>query len=122
MPHYPDGLACPWYFVERLKFVAHELARVLRSVAASEDVGQLVSFENDFFEIRSYTQCKHEKDNAPCPYCRPNFKCGDVEVRWYKHLGRDTVINREITPREAFSIFSLCLHSIWELEEVLYNG
>lgn len=34
-----------------------------------------------------------------------NFKYQDIEISWYKHLGRGDSINREVSPAEAAKMF-----------------
>lgn len=34
-----------------------------------------------------------------------NFKYKDIEISWYKHLGRGDSINREVSPAEAAEMF-----------------
>ena len=37
-----------------------------------------------------------------------NFKFKDIEISWYKHLGRGMSINRKITKDEAIDLFDTC--------------
>lgn len=49
------------------------------------------------------------------PTCRvvlPNFRCGDVEVRWYKYIGRGMSVNREVSREEWREVFARCFASI----------
>lgn len=49
------------------------------------------------------------------PDCRvvlPNFRCEDVEVRWYKYIGRGMSVNREVPRAEWRDIFAKCFASI----------
>ena len=39
---------------------------------------------------------------------RYNFKWKDIEISWYKHLGRGTTINKEITHKGAAEMFDAC--------------
>jgi len=38
-----------------------------------------------------------------------NFKYKDIEVSWYKHLGRSTSVNRIITPDEINTMLNDCI-------------
>lgn len=70
-------------------------------------------FKNDVFEMRAY--CWNE-DSEEAKL--PNFKCGDIEIRWYKYLGRGTTINREVSPEEFIAVFEKCRASLdWALDE-----
>lgn len=49
------------------------------------------------------------------PSCRivmPNFRCGAVEVRWYKYIGRGMSVNREVSRSEWRDIFARCEESL----------
>lgn len=52
-------------------------------------------------------------DHQPnCSAARPNFKCGDVEVRWYKYIGRGMTANRELSRAEWRELFARCAASL----------
>lgn len=54
-------------------------------------------------------------DNNHASDCReaiPNFKCGDLEIRWYKYIGRGMSINREVSRAKLRRIFRKCRQSI----------
>lgn len=63
------------------------------------------SFKNDVFEVCAYSW----DDDYEQPY---NFKWRDVEISWYKYLGRDTTINQEIDPKKAIKLFDECIKSL----------
>lgn len=63
------------------------------------------SFENPIFKVEAYSW----DDNYEQPY---NFKWKDVEISWYKYLGRDTTINQEISPKKAKKMFVECVKSL----------
>ena len=46
----------------------------------------------------------------------PNFKFEDVEVRFYKHPGRNNSTNRELTPEEWASWYERALDAIWKAD------
>ena len=62
----------------------------------------------DAFEVHSYSWGDDEQ-----PY---NFKCGDVEISWYKHSGRGQSINVEPTPELAQTVLRKCILALaqWE--------
>ena len=47
-------------------------------------------------------------DDAP-EANRPNFKCGDVAIKWYKHCGRGMSTNKKMSAREWQELFIECL-------------
>ena len=73
---------------------------------------------NDVFEVQAYSW----DDEVEQPY---NFKCGDIEISWYKYLGRDTTINGEYTENEIINMYNKCMNSINKINkdefEVLIN-
>lgn len=79
-------------------------------------------FTNDVFEVHAYywgdCDCSLNDTGdeyihkSNCPVIRPNFKCGDLEVNWYKYLGRGMSINRQITIKEFNRLLLKCLKSL----------
>ena len=65
-------------------------------------------WKNDVFEVQAYSWDDEESQ----PY---NFKCGDIEISWYKHLGRDTTINRDFSKGEIIDMYNKCIDSINEV-------
>ena len=66
-------------------------------------------FKNDIFEVQAYSW----DDEVHQPY---NFKCDDIEISWYKYLGRDTTINGEYEPQKIIDMFNKCLQSILDMD------
>lgn len=62
-------------------------------------------FENDVFEVEAYSW----NDDYEQPY---NFKYKDIEISWYKYLGRDMTINKQVTTDEAVKMFNDCIKSL----------
>ncbi len=79
-------------------------------------------FINDAFEMHPYwwgdcTCGVDEEDeetphSSECRYVLANFKCGAVEVRWYKYIGRGMSVNREVSRKEWRDIFARCEASL----------
>lgn len=67
---------------------------------------------NDVFEMRSFVWCTHDGPDDSCKCNLPNFKCGDIEVTWYKYLGRGTRINGEYSADEIVDMYNRCYESI----------
>lgn len=54
-----------------------------------------------------------ENSHAPqCPAILPNFRCGDLEIRWYKYIGRGMSVNRQVTREELQGVFRRCEESL----------
>ena len=70
-------------------------------------------YKNEVFELEAFKW----DDKTKQPF---NFKWKDLEISWYKYLGRGTTVNREITPDEGVKMLNECLASIgkiWGLDD-----
>lgn len=63
------------------------------------------TFKNKVFEVQAYNW----NDEINQDY---NFKYKDIKISWYKHLGRDTTINKVITEEESKQMLEDCLNSL----------
>ena len=58
----------------------------------------------------------HEENthSDECPIDWPNFRhfASGVEITWYKYIGRDMQINKEVTIQEWLAIFVECVNSL----------
>ena len=103
---------CPLPIIALLEGIDSELDRVMWN-NTQEDYPSPFSntgnkFKNDTFEVEAYSW-----DDDRQEY---NFKYKDIQISWYKYLGRGTTINREVTPAEAFEMYEDCISSIKSLE------
>ena len=64
------------------------------------------SYRTDTFSIAAYNW-GDEKDGS--------FKWRDIEVNWYKNLGRGTYSNKDITPDEINEMLNDCLNNTTEI-------
>jgi hypothetical protein len=99
----------PPILVAVLREIDNGLGLVAESVddAGSPFQNTCLSFECDTFTVRS---CYWGDD--PEEQAKPNFVWQNVKVWWYKRLGRDTRVNREIGPVEANALLLDCLAAI----------
>lgn len=104
---------CPRWIVALLKELDNQLDRVMWNNTQKEYPSPFEntanSFKNDVFEVQAYNW----NDDVEQPY---NFKCGDIEISWYKYLGRDTTINEEYEPQVIIDMFNKCLQSILDMD------
>ena len=104
---------CPRWIVALLKELDNQLDRVMWNNTQKEYPSPFEntanSFKNDVFEVQAYNW----SDDIEQPY---NFKCGDIEISWYKYLGRDTTINDEYEPQVIIDMFNKCLQSILDMD------
>lgn len=84
------------------------------------------SFKNETFEMHTWVmdaECncdfmrkrsKRRRLHTHSSDCqmRPNFRCGDIEIRWYRHIGRSLEVNRTTSREELETMFKKCLKSI----------
>lgn len=104
---------CPRWIVALLNELNNQLDRVMWNIHQEEYQSPFEntanSFKNDVFEVQAYDW----NDDVEQPY---NFKCNDIEISWYKYLGRDTTINGEYEPQKIIDMFNKCLQSILDMD------
>lgn len=104
---------CPRWVVALLDSLDSELDRVMWNIHQEEYHSPFEntanSFKNDVFEVQSYSW----DDEVHQSY---NFKCDDIEISWYKYLGRDTTINGQYEPQKIIDMFNKCLQSILDMD------
>lgn len=104
---------CPEYIVALLDSLGGHLCRLMWNANQKEFPSPFENtggvFKNDTFEANAYSW-NDEKQSF-------NFKWEDVEVSWYKHLGRGTTINQKITPKKAIGMYNKCLGSLHRMDE-----
>lgn len=64
------------------------------------------SFKNDVFEVNAYYWGDDEKEMK-----KPNFKYKNIEISWYKYLGRGMDIP-EMTYEELDEMLNDCIKSL----------
>lgn len=99
----------PEWLESHLCFIEQEMERVMWNRHQREypspfrNTGE--RFENDTFVVEAYSW----DDSTPQPY---NFKWCDIEISWYKHVGRGATINRHVAPERGVEMLDACLASI----------
>ena len=46
-----------------------------------------------------------------------NFKCGDVEISWYKYCGRGCTMNSQHTIYEMIDMYDRCIKKLEEMNK-----
>lgn len=106
---------CEKYLVALLRDIARELERVMWNRTQKEyanpfeNSGNVDGFKNDIFEVHAFDW----NEDSDQQY---NFKYKDVEISWYKYLGRDVSINREISPEYAIRMYNNCIKSLYLMD------
>ena len=72
-----------------------------------------------FFDAEHVAWMKEHGHAADCPehwnntqVGLPNFQCGDTMIDWYKYIGRDTRVYRNLSRREIDEMFKKCFSSL----------
>lgn len=103
---------CPEWIIALLQDINRKLKIVAHNIeykefdSPFENTGN--SWANNVFEVQAYSW----NDEVKQQY---NFKCGNIEISWYKYLGRDTTINKEFTEKEIISMYNKCIESLNKL-------
>lgn len=105
---------CPEYIITLLKTLSIKLEMYYDKKYNKEYYNPFLNeynkFYNNVFTVESYEW----NDDIEQPY---NFKCDDVEISWYKYLGRDTTINGEYSKDYILDIFDKCWRSLDNTED-----
>ena len=99
-----------------MQYIQHELWRVQHNNGDEEQSpfdNSGMSYIADTFEVEAYSW--DETYNQPY-----NFKWKDLEISWYKYLGRGMSMNRETSPDEIVKMMNECLSSIRDTEKELF--
>lgn len=108
---------CEDYIVALLRNLDDELCRVMWNKNQEEYESPFQNTGNSFigknFEVHAYSW----DDESDQTY---NFKCGNIEISWYKYLGRGTTINGNYSKDEIISMYNACLKEIREIDDEHY--
>lgn len=104
--------------IAALSAIGYDISRVTNNCTGTPvypmgNTGE--SFTCDVFTAEAY-DWKNEFCEEECDARQVNFKWRDIEVSWYKYLGRGTVTNRPIKPDEIAEMLNDCLAALrdWE--------
>ena len=98
-----------------LVYIEEELCRIMENISQEDyddpfqNSGNVAGFKTETFEVHAY-----DWGNENQPY---NFKWGDFEVSWYKHVRRGLECNRPITNNELNLMLEQCLESLYNYEK-----
>lgn len=98
-----------------LEYIRKELRRVYWNIHQKEIIDPFDNtgcgkYKNDTFEVVAYSW----DDEKEQPY---NFKWRDVEISWYKYLGRGVSVNQQLAPDKINELLEDCLRSLEKEEE-----
>ena len=108
-------LRCPDYVLPILKGIDDEMSRIYWNKHQKEYTSPFSNSGNKFvcdvFEVHAY---KWDTDEDSIQ--NYNFKYKDIEISWYKHVGRDMTINREVEPKEITDMYTDIMETLRVIE------
>lgn len=106
---------CPDYLMDTLKKISTTLNHYFKydNVFGNPFSNSGSKYKNDVFEVEAYSWDEEYEQ----PY---NFKYKDIKISWYKYLGRDTTVNKEISYEECQEMENNCLKSIEKDLKIFY--
>lgn len=103
----------PLILIAALEYLGHEIVRVMQNIDGNYFQNPFENTANNFvcdaFEVYAYSWNEDIQQDF-------NFKCGDVEVSWYKYLGRGTSVNKQLSNDEIADLFYTCLNELYTIE------
>ncbi|MFZ6014995.1 MAG: hypothetical protein ACOYUZ_01420 [Patescibacteria group bacterium] len=63
-------------------------------------------------QINAWAEVERLQHSPDCRTVVPNFRCGDIEIDWYKYIGRGMSISRPVTREELEAMFAKCFDSL----------
>jgi len=107
--------------IAALSYIGYQIENV--NTAPNPMYNSGAGFECDTFKAEAYQWNELDTMDNPIPN-QQNFFWRDLEVHWYKWLGRDTFTNRKIWPDEINEMLEECLAALMahenNKEELLY--
>lgn len=109
-----QSFECPQYIIALLRDVNRVLHRMMWNNNQKEYDSPFENSGNSFkcsvFEVQAYNW----NDDVEQQY---NFKFNDIEISWYKYLGRDTTINKQISPERAIEMYDKCIKKLNKMDK-----
>ena len=114
---------CPNYIVALLREIDRQLDRIMWNIHQETYDSPFNNTSNSFklgnFEIQAYNWSDEESQDYNFIYRVDKTKANmpDLKISWYKYLGRDTTINREIDSNVMVQIFDDIIEQLHKYEE-----
>lgn len=104
---------CPSLLIAVLRDIDLEMNRVQWNILQEEYPSPFENTGSSFnlpeFSVQAYSWGDEEQ-----PY---NFKWNDIEISWYKYLGRGTTINRRVDNDEIAKLHEDCINALLKYEK-----
>lgn len=95
---------CPEYIEAALEYLANFFYnQELSDENPFRNTGY--NWSNDIFDVRAYDWNEEHIQSY-------NFKYKDIEISWYKYLGRGMSINRFVSEKECWEMLKNCIQSL----------
>lgn len=109
---------CPEWIVALLEHIEAEMERLYWNKYQEEYESPFrntgARFDNGVFSVRAFNWGDEDDDEDDD---EPNFVCGPMRVRWYKHLGRCTEIDQLPDADTVITYFTKCMSSLEQAGE-----
>lgn len=102
---------CPKYIIALIRDLGQRIEQITGNNPC-DNTGAI--FETETFVIEAFNW----NEEVDQPY---NFKYKDVEISWYKRLGRDTTINGDYSATQIIEMYNKCIEAIDKYEGELEN-
>ena len=105
---------CPKWVIALLKDIEDKLSIVMWNIHQKEYESPFANTGNEFigknFEVHAYNW----NDDITQDY---NFKYKDIEISWYKYLGRGTTVNSYHTADSYIKMYNDCIKELEKMNE-----
>lgn len=115
---------CPKYIIALLDSIDNELERIMHNIEHKDWDSPFSNTGNKFklervFEVEAYNWNDDEPQDYNFKYYVDKSKANmsDLEISWYKYLGRDTTINGEYTEKEIINMYNRCMESLRKIDK-----
>lgn len=100
--------------IAALEAIGEELHRVMGNIHQEDFSSPFSNTGDSFKEIEEFQVDAYSWNEE---YEQPwNFKWKDIEVSWYKYLGRGTSVNRDISASEISTMLDACIDALQKHE------
>lgn len=115
---------CPKYIIALLDSIDNELNRIMHNITHKEwdspfsNTGNRFKLDN-VFEVEAYNWNDDECQEYNFKYYVDKSKANmpNLEISWYKYLGRDTTMNQEIDPNVMVDIYDDIIEKLRKYEK-----
>jgi len=111
--------SCPDWVVALLRDLSRRLSRIKYNMQQTEYDSPFDNTGNEYYNGTFEVQAYNWDDDVTQPY---NFKWKDVEISWYKYLGRDTTINNNYDERYLIEMYNDCKQSLEKINDDYLEG